>query len=304
MQIGRRIYEEFSTVVILKEQIRVSDGPWREFLDHLRHGRVEVRDLQILRTLLVQHRPSNQYTTVPRSSIDFSTAPWVDASLITPRHAVRNLWSEAAVRKLCAESRQQLLICMAQDTIKGKPLSLAQRYALASQHKTDGRRRRKDLPDSIHLALGMKVMVTNNLQTDPDITNGARRVVTDIILNPNKPELGEDHPQVFASVHSRQTFTHSCRTTARSGVRSHTYPACLRSNADKGWEGQNSNGYESPISHDRGLLLYGLPFARADDRTRDRRHCFSPHGQIDAIQSICGAFAESRSRLAQATEGL
>ena len=192
MQIGRRIYEEFSTVVILKEQIRVSDEPWREFLDHLRHGRVEVRHLQMLRTLLVRRRPSDRYANVPPSAINFSVAPWVDASLITPRHAVRTLWNDAAVRKLCAESGRQLFICVARDTIKGKPLSLVQRYALASRHKTDGRRRRKDLPESIHLALGMKVMVTNNLQTDLDITNGARGIITDIILDPDEPELGED----------------------------------------------------------------------------------------------------------------
>ena len=192
MQIGRRIYEEFNTVVILKEQMRVSDKPWREFLDHLRHGCVEVRHLQMLRKLLVQHRPSDRYGSDSSSEVDFSVAPWVDASLITPRHAVRTLWNEAAVHKLCVESRQQLLICMARDTIKGKPLSLAQRYALASRHKTDGKRRRKDLPESIHLAIGMKVMVTNNLQTDLDITNGARGVITDIILDPDEPELGED----------------------------------------------------------------------------------------------------------------
>lgn len=37
----------------------------------------------------------------------------------------------------------------------------------------------------------MKVMVTNNLQTDLDITNGARGVITDIILSPDEPPLEE-----------------------------------------------------------------------------------------------------------------
>jgi hypothetical protein len=37
-QLGHKIYEEFSTVVLLKEQMRVTDHVWREFLDHLRHG--------------------------------------------------------------------------------------------------------------------------------------------------------------------------------------------------------------------------------------------------------------------------
>ena len=34
-------------------------------------------------------------------------------------------------------------------------------------------------------------MVTNNLQTDLDITNGARGVITNIILNPDEPPLDE-----------------------------------------------------------------------------------------------------------------
>ena len=51
----------------------------------------------------------------------------------------------------------------------------------------DRRQRDKGLPEYIHLAIGMKVMVTNNLQTDLDVMNGARGVVVDIILNPEEP---------------------------------------------------------------------------------------------------------------------
>ncbi|KAF9780853.1 hypothetical protein BJ322DRAFT_982042, partial [Thelephora terrestris] len=60
---------------------------------------------------------------------------------------------------------------------------------LASHYKNTRRRRNKDLPESILLVIGMKVMATNNLQTDLDITNGARGVITDIILNQDKPPL-------------------------------------------------------------------------------------------------------------------
>ncbi|THG98262.1 hypothetical protein EW026_g3885 [Hermanssonia centrifuga] len=40
MQLGRSIYEEFTTVVILLEQVRVTDPVWRDFLVHLRHGQI------------------------------------------------------------------------------------------------------------------------------------------------------------------------------------------------------------------------------------------------------------------------
>jgi hypothetical protein len=49
---------------------------------------------------------------------DFSTQPWSNASLVTPRHAVRKLWNEAAVRRWYQESGEQLFICQGEDTIK------------------------------------------------------------------------------------------------------------------------------------------------------------------------------------------
>lgn len=194
-QIGRKIYEEFSTVVILAEQMRVTDHIWRDFLDHLRDGTVESRHLKMLRTLLLKppsldSSPVHSPDTTTNPFVDFSTQPWADASLITPRHAVRTRWNQAATQKWCADSKTRVFICLALDTIKGSPLTLEERYALASPPKK-GRRRDKGLPESIRLAIGMKVMVTNNLQTDLDITNGARGVITDIILNPDEPPLEE-----------------------------------------------------------------------------------------------------------------
>ena len=203
-QVGRKIYEEFSTVVILKEQMRVTDRVWRDFLDSLRYGRVETRHLKMLRTLLLRRRTQNSTltcspdTTSPHTNppeatnppIDFSTQPWADSSLITPRHAVRTRWNQAATQKQCVESKTRLFICPSLDTIKGSPLTLEERYALASIPKKS-RRRDKGLPEFIDLSIGMKVMVTNNLQTDLDITNGARGVIVDIILNPEEPPLDE-----------------------------------------------------------------------------------------------------------------
>jgi len=180
-KIGRRIYEEFSTVVTLREQMRVTDQEWRDFLVRLRYGRVQHGDLTTLRSLLLQNSP-----------IDFSSAPWADASLITPRHGVRTQWNQAALRKACSESGQRLLVCSAEDTITNRPLSLRERYALAQRGAGDGRRKRKDLPETIELAIGMKVMVTSNIATDLDITNGARGVITDIVLDPDEPPLEGD----------------------------------------------------------------------------------------------------------------
>ena len=135
-------------------------------------------------------------TTLPNSppdlSINFDSHPWNSAALITPRHAVRMRWNQAAVQKWCSSSQHQLFICPALETIKGSLLMLEERYALANHTRNAKRRRKKDLPEAIHLAIGMKVMVTNNLQTDLDITNGARGTIVDILLCRDEPPLEED----------------------------------------------------------------------------------------------------------------
>jgi len=52
-QLGRAIYEEFNTIVILKEQMRVTDEVWHDFLQHLRYGRVQQHHIDMLHTLLI-----------------------------------------------------------------------------------------------------------------------------------------------------------------------------------------------------------------------------------------------------------
>jgi len=220
-QVGRQTYEEFTAVVILKEQMRVSDPTWRDFLVHLRYGRVESRHLKMLRTLLLKRPIPSESPQLPPNShtptVDFVTQPWADAALITPRHAVRTQWNEAASQKRCLETGQRLFICPALDRIKGAPLTLEERYALASRHKNTRKRRGKDLPESILLAIGMKVMVTNNLQTDLDITNGARGVIAGIILNHNEPPLEDG-----STIHLK--FLPECVLVKLSRTRAATLP--------------------------------------------------------------------------------
>src|SRR5271170_6891262 len=53
------------------------------------------------------------------------------------------------------------------------------------------RQKRKDLPSTVELAVGMRVMVTRNIETDLDITNGARGEITEIVLHPDEPLIGK-----------------------------------------------------------------------------------------------------------------
>ncbi len=186
--LGRRVYEEFTTVVILNQQMRVTDAVWRDLLVHLRKGEVKQHHLECLRSLVLSS---------PDAQVDFDVAPWQDASLVTPRHAVRNLWNEHASRKWCANTGNQLFICSAEDRIRNgsdrvsEELSLGEQHAVAMRGQSVNRRRRQDLPRTVELAKGMKVLVTSNLETDLDLTNGARGVIVDIVLDPEEPPIGE-----------------------------------------------------------------------------------------------------------------
>jgi len=158
---------------IRRSLFHVTGQGWRDFLVRLRHGGVQPDDLTMLRALLLHKSP-----------IDFSSPPWSD---ITPRHAVRTHWNNASLLKACSEIGQRLLVCHADDTIKNRPV-----FTRAVRGVGGGRWKRKNLPEVIELAIGMKVMVTSNIATDLDITNGARGTVVDIVLNPEEPPLGDN----------------------------------------------------------------------------------------------------------------
>jgi hypothetical protein len=80
-QLGQAIYDEFKTVIILKQQHRITDTTWKKFLTHLRNGNVQRENIQMLKKQVI----SNPDT----EPVNFQTRPWNDASLVTPQHAVR-----------------------------------------------------------------------------------------------------------------------------------------------------------------------------------------------------------------------
>jgi len=191
-QVGRKIYEQFTTVVILKEQVRSSGDPeWTQFLRRLREGKCTEDDREMLRTLEVSNNPELM-----------DDAAWADAPLVTPRNAVRHKWNSACIRRHCARTSRQLYRVPAKDRISGRPLTLAERYTMCKTRTGTDR-----LPESIELAVGMKVMVTFNVHTELDIANGSRGEIVDVVLHPDEPpidstafEVELEHPPAYVLV--------------------------------------------------------------------------------------------------------
>ncbi|KAJ7749545.1 hypothetical protein DFH07DRAFT_775382 [Mycena maculata] len=88
-KVGRTIYEEFTTVVLLKQQMLVTDPVWFNFLWHLQVRDVQEHHLGMLWRLLVGSRGSGD-------AVDHKMAPWNTASLVTPQHAVWMQWNKEA----------------------------------------------------------------------------------------------------------------------------------------------------------------------------------------------------------------
>ena len=169
--------------MLLRQQVRVTDRVWLDFLHHLCHGMVNERRIQMLKTLTL---------TDPECDIpDFSTDPWASASLVTPHHVVREVWNDEAVRQHCRISKQQCFRSPSDDTIRGRGLTKMERYISASKPKT------KDQLDKwITLAIEMKILVTLNIETELDLANGARGMIIKIVLHPEE-EVSTDQEVVL-----------------------------------------------------------------------------------------------------------
>ncbi|KAG0695953.1 hypothetical protein DFH29DRAFT_984805 [Suillus ampliporus] len=153
--LGRKLYEEFSIVIRLKEQVRVTN------LDccHAHH-------IKLLQSLIITD-PSCPPT-------DFATPPWNEVVLVMPRHAVHRQWNSMMAQT------------MSYDTFQGRSLTLSEQFTVVTKKqkkRCEKNDERAALSNKLELAIRMKVMVTFNVETDMDMANGACGEITEIVLD-------------------------------------------------------------------------------------------------------------------------
>jgi len=79
---------------------------------------------------------------------DYSNAPWNNASLVTPHHAVHRVWNDTELQKHGKEAGCFVLEGHAEDMIKGQPLTLAECYAaLLHVQGADFKQCKQNLPN-------------------------------------------------------------------------------------------------------------------------------------------------------------
>lgn len=111
-QIGQAIYERFTTVALLKVQMRVTDPVWLDLFHALRKGEVERCHLDILDGLVLSSKDC--------APTDFTSPNWNYAPLVTPGHLLREQWIKAAVEKHAVETGAQVYISPAEDRVGGR----------------------------------------------------------------------------------------------------------------------------------------------------------------------------------------
>jgi ATP-dependent exoDNAse (exonuclease V) alpha subunit len=121
---------------------------------------------------------------------DFSTPPWNDATLITPRNATKDMWNTASIEKHCRTSGNRKYIVSAEDTIRdtGEPPDKRTQNIIAGLKDETT----KNLKMRIELAVGMKVMVVMNIATEADVANGTRGTIHGFALDPRERETTPD----------------------------------------------------------------------------------------------------------------
>ena len=179
---GRSIFMEYDKVVILKEQMRITDDVWTRILGRLRVGECTEEDMVEVQSLVL---------TDPTCEIpDFTKEPWSDATLITPRNATKDLWNTAAVERHCRMSGNRKYIISAEDTLKDSGESPDTKTKIAIAGLRDNAT--KNLKMRVELAVGMKAMVVLNIATEADVANGTRGTVEGFFLDPRERQTQPD----------------------------------------------------------------------------------------------------------------
>ena len=173
---GRSIFLEYDHVVIHRDQMRITDNIWTGILGRLRVGECTEKDIEEVQKLVL--------TDPACETPDFSSSPWCDATLITPRNATKDLWNSAALEGHCRASGNRKYIISAEDTIKETGSVPDQNTKLAIAGLKDETTR--NLRMRVELAVGMKAMVVLNIATEADLANGTRGTVQGFALDPRE----------------------------------------------------------------------------------------------------------------------
>lgn len=177
-QLGKNVYEQFTMVITLHQQMHVVDTSWNNILQRVRAGGCSASDLETIHWLVLTHEDCKRP--------NFNISPWNDAILIMPCNSMQVRWNNQAIIKHFVASGSMLYVCFSEDSAHGAPLSMSQRLSITQLPLKDT----EQLPTVLQLAIGMCVMVTCNIAVQANLSNGLCRCIVKIYLDPRGSAIG------------------------------------------------------------------------------------------------------------------
>ncbi|CAF3777547.1 unnamed protein product [Rotaria sp. Silwood1] len=167
-RVARSLILQINCVVKLTQQMRTEDPRYLQLLERLRHGQCNYDDYELLLTRVIG-QPSVGY---------LHDSPWNKAPILVFRNEVRTqLNNKAAIHK-AAEMGQAPIVCVAQDTCKGKSIedpTLVKKLLELSDSKTE------HLPGLLPLVPGMPVILTQNVAIELGLINGMNGIFRQLV---------------------------------------------------------------------------------------------------------------------------
>ncbi|CAF4795943.1 unnamed protein product [Rotaria socialis] len=161
-RVARSLIIQINCVVKLTQQMRMEDIRYLQLLERLRHGQCNYDDYELLMTRVVGQP---------------SVAP-----ILVFRNEVRTqLNCEAAIHN-ATQSGYAPIVCVAQDTCKGKPIEdpiLIKKLLELSDNKTE------HLPGLLPFVPGLPVILTQNIAIKLGLINGINGIFRQLVHQPD-----------------------------------------------------------------------------------------------------------------------
>ncbi|CAF1643020.1 unnamed protein product [Adineta ricciae] len=156
-------------VVKLTQQMRTEDLRYLQLLERLREGQCNFEDYELLLTRVVGE-----------SSVSLREPPWNQAPMLVFRNEIGTQLNHRSAIHNAVEVGTNLMVCVAQDFCKGKPVeepALPKKLLQLSDSKTE------HLQGLLPLVPGMPVIITQNIAIELGLINGMNGIFRQLVYD-------------------------------------------------------------------------------------------------------------------------
>ncbi|CAF1382354.1 unnamed protein product [Rotaria sordida] len=167
-RVARSLILQINCVVKLTQQMRTEDTRYLQLLERLRQGQCNYDDYELLLTRVVGQPSVNS----------LHESPWNKAPILVFRNEVRTQINHKAAIQNAAQLNCAPIVCVAQDTCKGKPIEdpiLRKKLLELSDSKTE------HLSGLLPLVPGMPVILTQNIAIELGLINGMKGIFRQLV---------------------------------------------------------------------------------------------------------------------------